>query len=509
MLHAMKFAFHGQAPLELACDLLVLPIFDDGLAGSEPGKAVLSKLGDVLSSAMTDERFEGKPGQSLVIHTHGKLKAKRLALLGCGKLAAFEADTARHLAAPATRAAAAAGAASVALVAPTSEGQSRTDERFLQLYLEGAQLGRYKFGKYLTAEEARRTDPVETFILAADGGAASEAFGRAVKRAQAVATAIGRARDMINEPAGVMTPTRVAELAKELAQKFAAQGLQIEVLGPAECKKLGMGMFLGVAQGSVEEPRFVHMTYKGKGAAGKLKKVALVGKGVTFDSGGHSLKPSEGMLDMKVDMSGSAAVINAIAAIAELGAPVEVHAYAALTENMLSGSAYKLGDVLISMAGKTVEINNTDAEGRLTLGDAITYALRDKPDEIIDFATLTGACVVALGPHTAGVMSNDDALCKAWLTAAKATGEDMWQLPLTARLRDQLKSEIADMKNTGERWGGAITAGLFLKEFVGETPWVHVDIAGPATSNKELGAISSGGVGFAVSTMIEYLVPRA
>jgi leucyl aminopeptidase len=267
-----------------------------------------------------------------------------------------------------------------------------------------------------------------------------------------------------------------------------------------------MGMFLAVSQGSVEEPRFIHLSFKPTGAA--KKRVALVGKGVTFDSGGLSLKPNEGMLDMKVDMSGSAAVVAVMAAIAQLAPAVEVHAFAALTENMPSGSSYKLGDVLRSMAGKTVEINNTDAEGRLTLGDAITYALRQKPDEIFDFATLTGACVVALGPHTAGVMSNSDELAKTWLGAAKAAGEDMWQLPLTARLRDQLKSEIADMRNTGERWGGALTAGLFLKEFVGETPWVHVDIAGPASADKEFGAISKGGVGFAVSTIVEYLAPR-
>jgi leucyl aminopeptidase len=185
--------------------------------------------------------------------------------------------------------------------------------------------------------------------------------------------------------------------------------------------------------------------------------------------------------------------------------PVEVHALAACTENMPSGSAYRLGDVLRSKAGKTVEINNTDAEGRLTLADAITYGLELKPDAILDFATLTGACMVALGPHTAGVMSNDEALATAWMEAARTAGEDMWRLPLTDRLRDQLKSDVADMKNTGERWGGAITAGLFLREFVGEVPWVHVDLAGPSTADKESGEVSKGGTGFAVATIVAHL----
>jgi leucyl aminopeptidase len=207
-------------------------------------------------------------------------------------------------------------------------------------------------------------------------------------------------------------------------------------------------------------------------------------------------------------MAGAAAVLSSIAALAELGAPYEIHAITAATENMPSGKAYKLGDVLRSMAGKTVEINNTDAEGRLTLGDAITYAQAVEPDEILDFATLTGACMVALGPHVAGVMSNDDELRERWLEAARSAGEEMWPLPLPDRLKEQLKSEIADMKNTGDRYGGALTAGLFLKEFAGETPWLHVDLAGPASADKEWGHQAKGGTGFAVATILEYLTTR-
>jgi leucyl aminopeptidase len=262
-------------------------------------------------------------------------------------------------------------------------------------------------------------------------------------------------------------------------------------------------MFLAVGQGSDQEPRFIHMTYKP--AKKPKKKVCFIGKGVTFDSGGYSLKPSQAMEDMKVDMSGAAAVISAMDAIATLGSDYEIHAIAACCENLVSGRAYKLGDVLKSMDGTTVEINNTDAEGRLTLGDAITYA-RDKisPDEMFDFATLTGACMVALGPYTAGVMSDHESLVKSWMSAAERTGEDMWRLPLNSRLREQLKSPIADMRNTGDRFGGAITAGLFLKSFAKDTPWVHVDIAGPASLGTARPSQPKGGTGFAVASIVEY-----
>ena len=239
------------------------------------------------------------------------------------------------------------------------------------------------------------------------------------------------------------------------------------------------------------------------------KKIALIGKGVTFDSGGYSLKPSSGMEDMKVDMSGAAAVIASMDAVATLGSEHEVHAIAACCENLVSGKAYKLGDILKSMDGTTVEINNTDAEGRLTLGDAITYArTKVEPDEMFDFATLTGACMVALGPYTAGVMSDNEPLMRNWMAAAERSGEDMWRLPLNPRLREQLKSPIADMRNTGDRFGGAITAALFLKTFAKDTPYVHVDIAGPASVSSSRPATPKGGTGFAVATILEYVTTK-
>jgi len=391
----------------------------------------------------------------------------------------------------AARVANAAGATTLALVPPATP----VGERSAQLLAEGLLLGAYRFDRYLS-EDKRTPQTLATVHLLLGGGADVTA---AISRGQRVAEAIMRARDLVNEPAAVMTPTRLAAVAREVAEQ---NQLEITVFGPRECRDRGMGLFLAVAQGSTEEPRFIHLAWKPSAAK---KRIVLVGKGVTFDSGGLSLKPNDAMLDMKTDMAGAAAVLSVMEVVARERLPVEVHALAACTENMLSSTSYKLGDVLRSKAGKTVEINNTDAEGRLTLADALCYGLELHPTAILDFATLTGACVVALGPHIAGVMSNDETLSAEWLAAAKAAGEEMWPLPLPERLLDQLKSEVADMKNTGERWGGALTAGLFLKEYVGETPWVHVDLAGPSSTDKESGHVCKGGTGFAVATIFEYL----
>ena len=507
----MDFQYVTDSPLATEADLLVLCTHGD------PAKDALFKLVDQsleghLSARAKAEEFAGKPGQ--VLYTdRGAGEARALAVVGAGDLNGFDAAKLRDMAAHAIRVARRAGAKRVVIALPPVS--ARHGERSVQLAVEGALLGSYRFVRY-RGEEARKPDPVAEVILTSErgkpggkssgkgkGGAGQvRAMKAAVERGEAVARAVCRARDLVNEPAAVMTPTRLAEEARRVAKEH---GLQVKIYGPAECQKLGMGMFLAVGQGSDQEPRLIHLTYTPKKKKA-TRKVALIGKGVTFDSGGYSLKPSPSMEDMKIDMAGSATVISAIGALAELGCPYEVHAVAACCENLISGRAYKLGDVLHAMDGTTVEINNTDAEGRLTLGDAITFTREKiKPDEMIDFATLTGACVVALGPHTAGVMSDDEAMVASWLAAARSTGEDMWRLPLSPRLKEQLKSPVADMRNTGERYGGAITAGLFLKHFVRDTPWVHVDIAGPSSANREAGACPRGGTGFAVATIVEYL----
>ncbi|MCC6995494.1 MAG: leucyl aminopeptidase [Deltaproteobacteria bacterium] len=490
----MKLAVSSsEQPLtSITTDLLTLGVFDD-YREDRRVTDLDAALGGVLLRAADEEQFKAKKLSSFALHSHGKLPAARILLVGLGARKDFSAPDLRLVGARAARTAATTSARSVTVAPPT--GTDASPDALARFSAEGILLGRYRFDKYLS-EDRRQRDKLESASIVAPG-----ASNAALTRAEHTAAAIARTRDLVNEPAAAATPTRLAEFAGEMAREH---GLELKVLGRAECTALGMGMFVAVAQGSPQEPRFIHVTYKPKKPNGK--RVALIGKGVTFDSGGLSLKPSPGMEDMKTDMTGAATVLSTIAALADLESPFEVHAIAACTENMIGGGAYKLGDVLRSMNGKTVEINNTDAEGRLTLGDALTYALGLKPDEMFDFATLTGACVVALGPHIAGVMTNNQPLADAWLKAARSAGEDMWQLPLPERLKEQLKSEVADMKNTGERYGGAMTAGLFLKEFVGDVPWVHIDLAGPSATTKEWGHLSVGGTGFAVATIIEHLV---
>jgi leucyl aminopeptidase len=492
------------APQEAHVDLFAFTTFGDPSKDSF-FKSLDSALSGVLSDVAKSESFEGKTGQSIVVHTHGRIPAKRILVVGAGGRSEFANHHIRDIAATVAQTANKASAASVGFVLPAVGGGR--EQALAQIVAEGVHLGTYKFGRYLTGEDHKRPMALKRFGVFLDtkgrkpAAAQTKAFTAAVTRGTQIAQAVNHARDLINEPAAAVTPVALANDAQSIAKKH--KSVTVTVLDAKKCQELGMGMFLAVGRGSDQEPRFIHMTYKPAKKA--RKRLCFIGKGITFDSGGYSLKTSQAMEDMKVDMSGAAAVISAMDAIATLGSEHEVHVVAACCENLVSGRAYKLGDVLTSMDGTTVEINNTDAEGRLTLGDAITYArTRIQPDEMFDFATLTGACMVALGPYTAGVMSDHESLIKGWMSCAERTGEDMWRLPLTGRLRDQLKSQIADMRNTGDRFGGAITAGLFLKTFAKDTPWVHVDIAGPASLSTTRPSQPKGGTGFAVTTIVEY-----
>jgi leucyl aminopeptidase len=493
------------APQEAPVDLFAFTTFGDPSKDSF-FKAVDSALSGVLSDVAKCESFEGKTGQSIVVHTHGRIPAKRILVVGAGARSEFANPHIRDIAATVAAAANKSSASTVGFLLPAL-GANR-ELPLVQLTAEGAHLGTYKFGRYFTGEDHKRPMALRSLGVFLDPkgkkptAAQSRGFTAAVMRGTQIAQAVNHARDLINEPAAAVTPIALANDAQAIAKKHKG-ALTVTVLDVKKCQELGMGMFLAVGRGSEQEPRFIHMMYKP--AKKPKKRLCFVGKGVTFDSGGYSLKASQAMEDMKVDMSGAAAVISAMDAIAALGSEHEVHAVAACCENLVSGRAYKLGDVLTSMDGTTVEINNTDAEGRLTLGDAITYArTKIQPDELFDFATLTGACMVALGPYTAGVMSDHESLVRSWLSVAERTGEDMWRLPLTTRLREQLKSQVADMRNTGDRYGGAITAGLFLKTFAKDTPWVHVDIAGPASLSTTRPSQPKGGTGFAVTTIVEY-----
>ena len=497
------------APLEALVELFAFTTFGDPSKDTF-FKAVDAALGGVLADVARAESFEGKTGQSIAIHTHGRIAAKRILVVGGGSRSDFTNPQIRDVAATIAQSANKAGATAVGFLLP-GFGASR-EAALVQLAAEGVRLGTYKFGRYLTGDDHKRPMSLKSFGLFVDPkgkkptAAQAKAVAASIARGTLIADAVNHARDLINEPAAIVTPIALAADAQAIAKKHKG-ALTVTVLDGKKCEELGMGMFLAVGKGSDQEPRFIHMVYKP--AKKPKKKLCFIGKGITFDSGGYSLKPSQGMEDMKVDMSGAAAVISAMDAIATLGSDHEVHAIAACCENLVSGRAYKLGDVLKSMDGTTVEINNTDAEGRLTLGDAITYArAKVAPDEMYDFATLTGACMVALGPYTAGVMSDNEGLVKGWLASAEHAGEDMWRLPLNPRLREQLKSNVADLRNTGDRFGGAITAGLFLKTFAKDTPWVHVDIAGPASVSTARPSQPRGGTGYAVATIVEHVAKR-
>jgi len=326
----------------------------------------------------------------------------------------------------------------------------------------------------------------------------SQALEQVLERVLHISEAANFARTLVNEPAGHLTPEALAEEASRAAKDH---GLEVKVSGPKELKKLRMGMFSAVGQGSENTPRLIEIAYRPrKPAAAKARPVSLVGKAITFDSGGLSLKSAENMADMKTDMAGSAAVLGALQVAAEIAPPFPVLGYLGAAENMPSGAAYRPGDILVSRLGKTVEVTNTDAEGRLVLGDVLAYAGEQKPAALIDLATLTGACVVALGHWVAGLFSNTDALADELLSAAGRAGESFWRLPLVDLQKETLRSDVADMKNHGDRWGGAISAAWFLREFAGDTPWVHLDIAGTAWLDDAKPYMAKGPTGVCVRT---------
>jgi leucyl aminopeptidase len=430
--------------------------------------------------------FEGKIGQLLVAATDAGTRL----LVGVGEDP--DPTTFRRIGASVAKRAASQEALVVDAVGHL-DGADRLAA--IEALAQGLILGTYRFGAYKAAPEGTALSAI---TVVAKGGARSAA---AVERGLAVATAMVLVRDLVNTPGGDLTPKAFAAEATKVAT---AAGLEIEVLDKAAIRKAKLGALLGVNRGSAQEPRFVKLTHRPEG---KPKgKVALVGKGVTFDAGGLSIKTAAGMEWMKTDMAGAATVLGAMSLVPTVAPKLEVTAYLPLTDNMLGPDATRVGDVLTARNGKTIEVLNTDAEGRLILADALSLAVEDEPDAIIDLATLTGAVIVALGERTAGVMANDDALSERVLEAADAAGEAMWPLPLPEHLRKGLDSEVADLRNIGAGpYGGALTAAIFLREFVGDVPWAHLDIAGPADTTSAWDENARGGTGFAVRTLLNLL----
>ena len=478
----------ATAPDRVRADLLAVPVFTGGKLG--PGADVVDKaLGGTLTAFMTEAGFEAKRGEVLAVPTSGLLGAKAAVLVGMGDPDSLDLDALRRAGAAVAR-----RSSKVAKVATTlldAAPKTIDPADAAQAFVEGIALGSYQFLAYKSDGKPSKLTRVQ--IL----GRSNAKLRAGIARGARIAESVAWARDLVNEPAAGKSPEAIAKLARTLAR---ANGLTIKVLAGEQLERERLGGVLGVGKGSERPPRFVRLAYEPKGAR---HTVAFVGKGVVFDSGGLSLKTAGGMETMKTDMSGGAAVIAAMSALRDLDVKTRVIGFIPLVENMPSGDAMRPGDVLRMRNGKTVEVLNTDAEGRLILADALSLAAEEKPDAIVDLATLTGACVIALGEKIAGLMG-DETWVEQIRAAADRAGESVWHLPLPPEYRKMIDSEIADIKNiSGAGGGGALTAGLFLREFSGDVPWAHLDIAGPARAGSDDGYITRGGTGFGVRTLVE------
>lgn len=449
--------------------------------------------------------FAGKESESLILYP-AELKKRKLILVGLGLSTKLSTERLRRAAALAAKTARGLKATTLALIEPNLsevEASFKCDmDEIAAALAEGSLLSLYKFDKYVTENSKKNTTLKHVSVVTEDPQRLAP-MRKGTTRARIICEATYFARDLANAPANEIYPASLAQRAKESARK---NGFTLNILDEKRIKALKMGGLLGVAQGSDKPPRFLVMEYRGRNS-GK-RPVVLVGKGVTFDAGGISIKPASGMGDMKMDMSGAAAVLGTMQAVSRLKLPVHLVGLVPATENLLGGSAMKPGDVLIHFNGNTSEVDNTDAEGRLILADALSYASRYKPELVIDLATLTGAVVVALGHQATGMMGNDDAAMTQLKEAGTRTYERVWQLPLFEEYEKLIKSEIADVKNVGGRWGGAITAALFLKKFIGDYKWIHLDIAGTAMTDESLDYIPRGGSGVGVRLLVDFLSHR-
>ena len=473
---------------------LVVNLFEGAKPGGATG-ALDSALDGLITAAIASGDFTGKRNETLLLYTADRIRAERVLIVGLGKSKEFSLEFARQAAGTAARKLQnlGIGQASTVLHGAGAGGLDVGDAA--QALSEASALACYRFDEYRSAAAKKKL--LRKLTVVEFDRARLPAVRTGLKTGLHIADATAVARDLVNHPGNTATPTYLARTSRAVARKF---GLQCRVMDEAGMKRLGMGAILGVTAGSAEPARFIILEHNKKGRG---KPIVFVGKGVTFDSGGVSIKSSGGMEDMKYDMSGAAAVIGAMQAVAALKLPTRVVGLIPATENLLDAKAYKPGDVLVTMAGKTIEVINTDAEGRLILADALAYAQRFKPAAIVDLATLTGACVVALGHHAVGMMGNDEKLAVRVRQAGERTGERVWQLPLWDEYADQIKSTVADMKNTGGRPGGAITGAALLAEFVGDCPWVHLDIAGTAWSGKSKPYVPKGGVGVGVRLLTD------
>jgi leucyl aminopeptidase len=487
----MKFQASASSILDWSGDGLAIGLFDHQLKLEGDLAALDAKLSGLIQDVITESEFKAKPNTIVSTRVTGA-GIRKLILVGLGKAEDLQLEGLRRAASAVARTARREKCGSLGLHLPV---QNFDGASVAQASTEGIELALYKDNRFKSEKDETKaiTDIDLLGLVGHEAG---------IERGQKIASGVFLARELVAAPANVVTPMSMAATAQSLAKDY---GLELKILEQAECEALGMGAFLGVALASDMPPKFIHMIYRPAGTP--RKKLAIIGKGLTFDSGGYNLKVGASSIEMmKTDMGGAGAVFGAAKAIAQIKPDVEVHFISAVTENMVSGRGMHPGDILTASNGKTIEINNTDAEGRLTLADALVYTDKLGVDAMIDLATLTGACVIALGEDIAGLWSPSDDLAKSLTTAAQVAGEKLWRMPMEERYFESMKSPLADMKNTGARSGGAISASIFLKQFVKDTPWAHLDVAGPVWTDKEHGYNSVGATGYGVRTLVQWVL---
>jgi leucyl aminopeptidase len=494
----MELSVTDTAVLQWSGDGLALGLFesDGSLVDTLTGDlARLDKqLAGTLKELISEAEFKGKDGSSAATRVGSGSTVRKLILVGLGKADGFKLNGLRRAAAAIARVAKREKCKTLGISLPLWSDDAALSA---QAIAEGVELALHQDTRFKSDTEDTKGPSVEQVHLLGLSGQET-----AIARAHQVCSGVILARELVAAPANYVTPITLAETAQQIAQDY---GLSLNILEKADCEALGMGAFLGVAQASDLPPKFIHLVYTPAGTP--RRKLAIIGKGLTFDSGGLNIKGAgSGIEMMKTDMGGAGATFGAAKAIAQIKPDVEVHFISAATENMISGHAIHPGDILTASNGKTIEINNTDAEGRLTLADALVFAEKLGVDAMVDLATLTGACVIALGDDIAGLWSPDGAIAQEITDAGELAGEKIWQMPMEEKYFEGLKSGIADMKNTGPRPGGAITAALFLKQFVKETPWAHLDVAGPVWADKENGYNSAGATGYGVRTLVNWVL---
>ena len=492
----MKFSAKHGSLTDQPCDVLIVNLFEGVEQPAGGTGAVDAALGGAIIELIKDEEFKGSLGDTAVIRTCGRIPAKKVLLIGLGKRDEFSPLHIMRAAAIAGRKCQSLRAKKVASILHGAGIGGIAAFECAKSTILGTSLGTYEYTRLKT--ENVKQNPIESFdIIEYDNSKISE-IERGIERAELIGDAVAFARDLSNDPSNIVTPSYLASIAESIANDY---GMQCTIMERKTIEEAGMGLLAAVARGSFVEPRFIEMRYVSPQAK---KTIAIVGKGITFDSGGYSLKTADNMYGMKDDMSGAGAVLAVMRALGKLKPNVNVTALIPATENMIGSNAIHPGDVFTSLDGKTVEVNNTDAEGRLVLSDAVAYANKFGVDEIVDLATLTGACVVAIGKGLSGIFGNNQKLVDNLMEAGKTCGEEMWQLPLYEDYKEELKSNVADLKNTGSRDGGAIKGALFIESFVGDTPWAHIDLSS-ATIDKDVPLARKGSTGAGTGTLIEYL----